>query len=214
MKLKFFAFLIFAAFSAQSFAGDSSLALREKSMQAVEILEKTAKLEASWEAEKSALESRLSALETLNKRLEGEIAELKEREMKAKRASAEMREAVLKFREFENRLALAIQKSSAEFLKSSQKEPAKTLLGGAADLGGNFPDVYANANAAILARIFALDASKTLSAKNIGGEKALAIGICAVLKERDCAQLGEIFDMLEGRASHRILDVAIKGEGK
>ncbi|MBO7521800.1 MAG: hypothetical protein J6T16_06140 [Opitutales bacterium] len=208
------AFLIFAAFSAQAFAADSPRALREKSLQAVEILEKTAKLEASWEAEKSALESRLAALEALNKRLEEEIAEIGERERKAMRASAEMREAVLKFREFENGLSSILQKSSAEYLKLSQKEPAKTLLGGAADLGGDFPDVYANANAAVLARIYALDASKSLSAKNIGGEKALAIGICAVLKRRDCGQLEEIFDMLEGRASHRILDILIKGEGK
>ncbi|MBR4598339.1 MAG: hypothetical protein IKO42_08105 [Opitutales bacterium] len=214
MKLKFSIFLIFAAFFAQAMAQDLSETLRENSMQAVEILEKTARLEASWEAEQSALNSRLAALQTLNKRLEEEIAQLEAQEEKARKASAEMRAAVLKFREFEKGLDAILKKSSAEYLKSAQKEPAKTLLGGAAGLGENFPDAYAKANAAVLARLFALDASKKLSARNIGGEKALAIGICAVLKEKNCAKIGEIFDMLEGRAPHKILDIYIEGDGK
>ena len=212
MRAKFLAIFL-CALAPAAFADFSAGELREVSAQTVDALEASAKMEAAWFSEKEAALSRLAALEALNARLEAQIAEEQARESAAKKASAEMLETLAKYAEFEKNLAEILGRRGAEFAAKASKEPAKSVLNFSGK-GGEFADVYARAAAAINERIYALEASKNLSVQNAGGEKALAIGLCAMVKKSDCAGLDEVFEMLDGRAAYKILSLKIKGAKK
>ena len=213
MRAKILAIFLFAAARLFADADFSAGELREVSAQTVGALEASAKMEAAWASEKEAALSRLAALEALNARLESEIAEEQAREAAAKKASAEMLETLSKYAGFEKNLAEILDSRGAEFAAQASKEPAKSVLNFSGN-GGEFADVYARATAAINERIYALEASKNLSVQSAGGEKALAVGLCALVKKSDCENLGEVFEMLEGRAAHKILSLKIKGAKK
>lgn len=209
-------FLIFAAAFLQVFAyaDFSAQDLMEKSAQKVDILKKIAEANEAWIAEKSELEARLAARLSLNARIKHDIAEAKAESEKSQAAASEILASIEKFKSFEIDLEKSLVDFTKSFWEKSQKLPAFYVLKGAPESGGTFKDVYSFAEAAIEARIFALKSSRELSAREIDGEEAVFIGICAALKKSECAEVSEIIDILNGRSAHKIISISVERKGK
>ena len=210
MKIKKFLIFALAFLQALAYADFSAQELMEKSAQKVAVLKKIAEANEAWIAEKSELKARLAGRQALNARIKKEIEEERAKNEESKAQASEILASLEKFKNFETDLEKTLRELAKGFFEKSQKRPAAYVLKNPPSSDENFADVYSLAEAAIEARIFALKCSRELSVRNIEGEDAVFIGVCAALKKSECAEVSEIADILSGKSAHKIVPISIE----
>lgn len=219
LRMAFFCFAFAAASGAGASGAPDAMELREVFREAAEVRRGTAVEESRWAEERASLESRLSVLESVSKRLEAEIAAETSRAEAAEADAAQASARLAAFEDMESRLKALAGRARSDMASSAGTSGAGRILekySAPAPVDG--ADIYAVWRDILNSRRSMLSLSRTAGAEFMAGasgkpEKFLRIGCLLLIPAPRGSGAALACDMLSGGAAFDIVEVDFSGEG-